>query len=89
MENPGIEYTERFVDGFDPDKEPPKQKTPIGDYQSRAVALREAVASMPEAGELTVDQLRRRDGLILQRADRFTHYIETGEHDIPLEDDNG
>lgn len=54
---------------------------PSTSAQVRAVALREAVASMPELPHPTMEQLDTHAGLIIDRAEVFANYIENGVQD--------
>lgn len=51
---------------------------PSKSAQVRAVALREAVASMPPLPQPTMDVLDVQERMIIGRAERFAHYIEEG-----------
>ena len=53
---------------------------PSTSAQVRAVALREAVASLP-LQHPTMEQLEGHEALILERAERFADYIENGVQD--------
>lgn len=54
---------------------------PTGDKQVRAVALREAVASLPPASDRSMTGLANHERYIIERSERFADYIENGVHE--------